>query len=284
MPFNKIQPEQIQLATFFSDSGDLNITQTDTGVQMNLSKNLTGNFAFTGQVLTNGKRVFGLGHTGSNVFDPDSGNLLFLGGSTEMGQDVNNFNNIALLTQGSNISGINNVAINTKSTIFQTGSQNNTIVAGNSVTFGKVATGSAVIKDSAATSLTVNDQNTLTVQFANGHFFEAGDNYFEGAASFNASGIFSGKLDVLSDATLSGSTIVNEGLLNGDRTITGTQRLDTGVAIPLWSGNKSQAGIAVAPATGALAISGATLLIQTGYNGALTNPYLWGKVAILGSP
>ena len=236
MPFNKIQPEQIQLATFFSDSGDLNITQTDTGVQMNLSKNLTGNFAFTGQVLTNGKRVFGLGHTGSNVFDPDSGNLLFLGGSTEMGQDVNNFNNIALLTQGSNISGINNVAINTKSTIFQTGSQNNTIVAGNSVTFGKVATGSAVIKDSAATSLTVNDQNTLTVQFANGHFFEAGDNYFEGAASFNASGIFSGKLDVLSDATLSGSTIVNEDLLNGDRTITGVQRFATGFQLPKWEG------------------------------------------------
>tara|TARA_Y100000114_G_scaffold157281_1_gene188804 strand:+ start:8869 stop:9702 length:834 start_codon:yes stop_codon:yes gene_type:complete len=275
MPFNKIQPEQIQLATFFSDSGDLNITQTDTGVQMNLSKNLTGNFAFTGQVLTNGKRVFGLGHTGSNVFDPDSGNLLFLGGSTEMGQDVNNFNNIALLTQGSNISGINNVAINTKSTIFQTGSQNNTIVAGNSVTFGKVATGSAVIKDSAATTLTVNDQNTLTVQFANGHFFEAGDNYFEGAASFDSSGIFSGKLDVLSDATLSGSTIVNEDLLNGGRTITGVQRFATGFQLPKWEGRNMGAGPSTALATGALAISGSTLCVFVGGS--------WAGVAISGT-
>ena len=41
MAFNKIQPEQIQMPTFFSDSGDLNITQTDTGVQINVSKNLT---------------------------------------------------------------------------------------------------------------------------------------------------------------------------------------------------------------------------------------------------
>jgi len=276
MPFNKIQPEQIQLATFFSDSGDLNITQTDTGVQMNLSKNLTGNFAFTGQVLTNGKRVFGLGHTGSNVFDPDSGNLLFLGGSTEMGQDVNNFNNIALITQGSSISGINNVAINTKSTIFQTGSQNNTIVAGNSVTFGKVATGSAVIKDGAASSLTVNDQNTLTVQFEKGHFFEAGSNYFESAASFNASGIFSGKLDILSDATLSGSTVVNEDLVNGGRTITGVQRFTTGFQLPKWAGQSMGAGPSTAPTTGALAISGSTLCVFVGGS--------WAGVAISGAP
>ena len=48
MAFNKIQPEQIQLATFFSNSGDIHINQTDTGVKLNLSRLITGNFGFTG--------------------------------------------------------------------------------------------------------------------------------------------------------------------------------------------------------------------------------------------
>ena len=47
MAFNKIQPEQIQLATFFSNSGDIAINQTDTGVRLNLSRGITGNFNFS---------------------------------------------------------------------------------------------------------------------------------------------------------------------------------------------------------------------------------------------
>ena len=49
MAFNKIQPEQIQLATFFSNSGDIAINQTDTGVRLNLSRGITGNFNFSGE-------------------------------------------------------------------------------------------------------------------------------------------------------------------------------------------------------------------------------------------
>ena len=67
MAFNKIQPEQIQLHTFFSDSGDLRFTQTNTGVKVNLSRNITGDFNFTGQFKTNGKSVFGLANTGNNI-------------------------------------------------------------------------------------------------------------------------------------------------------------------------------------------------------------------------
>ena len=48
MAFNKIQPEQIQLATFFSSSGDIDVNQTDTGVRLNLSREITGDFALTG--------------------------------------------------------------------------------------------------------------------------------------------------------------------------------------------------------------------------------------------
>ena len=41
MPFNKIQPEQIQLATFFSSSGDISVNQTETGVGLNLSREVS---------------------------------------------------------------------------------------------------------------------------------------------------------------------------------------------------------------------------------------------------
>ena len=46
MAFNKIQPEQLQLPTFYSDSGDISISQGTTGVQLNLSRILEGSFYF----------------------------------------------------------------------------------------------------------------------------------------------------------------------------------------------------------------------------------------------
>jgi len=266
MAFNKIQPEQIQLHTFFSDSGDLNIVQSNTGVQLNLSKGLTGDFSFTGNLTNNGRRVAELAPLSNNSFDPNLGNILFLGGNNAIGGGPNAYDNFAISSNNSTISGINNAIFRADSISFETGSQENVCLAGHGVTFTKTATGSAVLKDNlASTSLTVTQQNAFYAQFSSGHFFEGGSTYFDQGINVGdgASGIFSGNLEVLSDAILSGSTIVNEEMFNGSHTVTGITRFQTGFALPRWLGNDmgSSEGSPAIEATGALAISGNTLCV-----------------------
>ena len=277
MAFNKIQPEQIQLHTFFSDSGDLNIVQSNTGVQMNLSRNLTGDFSFTGDLSNNGRRVAQLASTENNIFDPDKGNFLFLGSNTDIGDGANDYDNFAISSNNSSISGINNAVFRANAITFNAGSQENVCLAGHGITFSPTATGNTVLKDDlSSTSLTVTTQHSFHAQFASGYFFNGGDVNIDNSLIVEDSGIFKGTLDVLSDAILSGSTIVNEELLNGERTITGTQVYETGFQIPRWLGPTSVAGSPAAPATGALAISGSTLYVYKGLGA-------WGGIHISGA-
>ena len=139
MPFNKIQPEQIQLHTFFSDSGDLRFTQTNTGVKANLSRQLTGNFEYTGQLKINGKEVFGLSNDDSNNFNVETGNILFQGTNTQMGAGPNDGNNIALIANSCTISGTNNLVLQGRSVSFFTGSQKNTAI-GRNISFSNQST------------------------------------------------------------------------------------------------------------------------------------------------
>lgn len=267
MAFNKIQPEQIQLHTFFSDSGDLNITQTNTGVKINVSRNLTGDFSFTGDLTNNGKSIASFAQKTDNIYNTNSGNFLFLGSNTEIGDGLNAYNNFAISCNDSSISGINNAVFRADSVEFRTGSQENVCLAGHGITFTETATGSVVLKDNLTTnSITVSQQDALYAKFSSGHFFQGGDTYFQQSLSVDGTGIFSGQLDVLSDAVLSGSTIVNEEMLNGPHTVTGIVRYQTGFALPKWLGNSmgSSDGSPAVEATGALAISGSTLCVFVG--------------------
>tara|TARA_R110000765_G_scaffold42152_3_gene89309 strand:+ start:204 stop:1115 length:912 start_codon:yes stop_codon:yes gene_type:complete len=302
MAFNKIQPEQIQLATFFSDSGDLNITQTDTGVQMNLSKGLTGDFSFTGSLSINGKSVFGLANTGNNEFDIDSGNILFLGANTQIGDSVIDHDNVGILANLSQISGINNVALNVSNTSFSTGSQNNTALAGNSLSFAKEATGSVILKDTTSSSQTAISPQSLYVNFGSGHFFEGGRTYFETHASFGESGIFSGSLEVLGSGFLTGQEIITKHyltgyaennfvnrsdhqIITGEKRIVSSMRFDTGFQLPAYTGTVQGAhyvGIGSSSiTTGSLAISGHTLYICVG--GTSDNVPKWAGIPISGT-
>tara|TARA_R100000231_G_scaffold76174_1_gene59308 strand:- start:325 stop:1164 length:840 start_codon:yes stop_codon:yes gene_type:complete len=277
MAFNKIQPEQIQLHTFFSDSGDLNITQTNTGVQINVSRNLTGDFAFTGDLLSNGKSVFGLPNTGDNTFSIDSGNLLIQGKNVDIGANADQGDNIVIKAVNSNVSGSNNLLLNGSVGNFGVQSQNNTVLAGKNTTVD--VTGSVVITDFTASSVTPNS-NGFYVSFDTGHYFLDGQNYFQNHVSFQNSGIVSGDFEIIGDGILSGSTIVNQAYLEkkagGDQNISGTYIYETGFQLPKWQGNQSSAGTDEAPATGALAISGSTLLVYVGASA-------WRGVAISGA-
>ena len=267
MAFNKIQPEQIEMPTFFSDSGDLRYSQSDTGVNINLSRNITGDFEFTGKFKTNGKSIFGLANTGNNIFNVDFGNLLFQGNATDIANGPNDGNNIAIMSELSNISGKNNFVIQGHSISFATGSQKNTAL-GRNITFPTESTGITVLKDQKSDGINVDVCESLYVQYASGHNFRVGPNFFDGSASFGGSGIFSGNIEVLGDAFLSGSTFVNQEYLErnagGDQDISGTYVFETGFQLPKWGGAASTAGTTTHPATGALAISGQTLCVFVG--------------------
>jgi hypothetical protein len=278
MPFNKIQPEQIQMPTFFSDSGDLNISQvSDTGVQINVSRNLTGDFSFSGQLLTDGREVFGMpNNIDSNTFDSKSGNLLFKGVNTEIGADASNNGNLALYSVNGDISGVRNVVVRGSNTTFNTGSQDNVILAGNSITFATEATGCVAIKDNLSSpSMLVNKQHSLNIQFKSGTYINGGNTYIGESLSVQSSGTISGDLRCLGSNLFSGISEFG-GASTQSTTFHNTARFKTGFAIPLWSGNGSQAGTNAQPATGALAISGATLLIYTGHG----NLQGWGHIGI----
>lgn len=277
MPFNKIQPEQIQMPTFFSDSGDLNISQvSDTGVQINVSRDLTGDFSFTGQLLINDLEVFGMPNTGDNKFDIKSGNLMFAGKNTEIGADITNRDNIALYSVNGDISGVRNVIVRGTNTTFNTGSRDNVLLAGNQVTFAKEATGCVVIKDNlSTTSMTIANDNTLNIQFKSGSYINGGNTYIGESLSVQSSGTISGDLRCLGSNLFSGVSEFGGGSTQST-TFHNTARFKTGFAIPIWSGNGSQAGTATQPATGSLAISGATLLIYTGHG----NLQGWGHIGI----
>tara|TARA_R110000765_G_scaffold6679_2_gene20486 strand:+ start:126 stop:1052 length:927 start_codon:yes stop_codon:yes gene_type:complete len=305
MAFNKIQPEQIQMPTFFSDSGGLNIDQTDTGIRINVSPNLTGTFNFSGTLLTNDKEVFGLGNTGTNKFVVNSGNLMFMGSNTEIGDGVNDHDNLAILANASRISGLNNVILNGLNITFNTGSQRNTALAGANITFTTPATGSVAMKDGlVSTSQSVTRPHSFYATFESGNFFERGHTYFGHHASFQDSGIFSGSLEVLGSGFLSGQEITTKHYLTGyasgnyvnlyggqsvggQKVITDPMIFETGFQLPAYTGTVQGAhGVGVSSpfspfiSTGTLAISGHTLYVCVG--GTTDNVPKWAGIPISG--
>jgi len=291
MAFNKIQPEQIQMPTFFSDSGDLNITQAGTGIQINLSKGLTGDYAFTGSLLTNGKSVFGLANTGTNFFLTEKNCMLFNGSNTQ----IRGTGNSAFLADESTISGVNNAALNVYGANFNGiadgTSQRNTALHGRNIIFGSSITGSLIMKDFTTSTQMAPANHSFTVNFESGHFFEIGNTYFGNSISSEYSGIFSGDVEILGSGILTGYEIVNTHYLTGytsgnfvnrcgDEAITGQKtivdcmRFQTGFQLPAYTGTVQGAGTATAPATGALAISGHTLYVNVGGS--------WAGIAISG--
>ena len=123
MAFNKIQPEQLQLPTFYSDSGDISISQGTTGVQLNLSRILEGSFYFTGDLQLNKCPVLAGGVTGSNTYKPSSGNFVINGVSNT----ITGSNNTIINSTNTTISGIDNVSVNGFSQDFGSGVEDCTV-------------------------------------------------------------------------------------------------------------------------------------------------------------
>ena len=235
MAFNKIQPEQLQLPTFYSDSGDISISQGTTGVQLNLSRILEGSFYFTGDLQLNKCPVLAGGVTGSNTYKPSSGNFVINGVSNT----ITGSNNTIINSTNTTISGIDNVSVNGFSQDFGAGVEDCTVLAGSLTNFNQGVSGSVIISDtSPSLAVTSKGEHTLNIGFISGTYFEGGTTNF--LSSFNvassASGLFSGGLNSLTTAFVTGSEVATQSVVTGqDLTVTGQRRFvdDSGTLFKL---------------------------------------------------
>jgi hypothetical protein len=203
--FTKIQPEQIQLPTFFSNSGDFNISQSsDTGINFNLSRNLTGNFDVFGS-LSVGSSVVLVSNSG-NSFQTLSGNAA-LGGSSN---NISGSFNTAIGSQASIVSGSRNLDLNGNLSLFDNTSENNTILGGANCIISPNTTGAMIISDKYS-STSSRGNHSLVLNFNSGVFVESELN-IEGHLRLEAasSGIFSGNVNLLGLGFITGSRIASE--------------------------------------------------------------------------
>tara|TARA_B100001778_G_scaffold334907_1_gene348907 strand:- start:798 stop:1586 length:789 start_codon:yes stop_codon:yes gene_type:complete len=251
MPFNKIQPEQIQLATFFSSSGDISINQTDTGVALNLSREITGDFALTGNssnpFVINKRPVFSMPRTGTNTIDDfNSGTFVFNGSSNTVSGTRN-----MVINGASNVftgNGIDNVVVNGASSDFGSGVNSCTSLAGDGANFADQTTGAVIITDVTTSTPAPVSNHSMLIDFNSGTFFQGSPTRFLTDINIKntASGLFSGNLNVIGNSFLSGTNI------------SGVAKFNTGFTLPQWVGS-SMAGT-----SGSMAVSGTSLAIFLG--------------------
>ncbi len=241
MPFNKIQPEQLQMPTFFSDLGDIALNVTETGVGLNLSRGLTGNFNFTGQLLVDGRHTVRSADTGLNAFDPASGSLVINGTDNTLGD----FDGVCINGLSNDISGTMNISLNGNQQQFGSGTQGNFGV-GAMAYFLDETTGSVVLTDGLSNSVTSIGNHCMNVDFDGGIYLNGGQIVAQTPlrATTAASGLFSGDFSVLGDSYLTGynvSTIhdltgiltgenfVNVGEAGSIQNVVGQKRFETGI-------------------------------------------------------
>jgi len=225
MAFSKIQPQQVQLATFLSPSGDFTASDLTTGVEINLSRNLSGDFNFAHGLTVSSSEV--LTASPDNSFSEGS---LALGGIDNVISGTYN-----LLLNGSNntqVSGLYNTILNARYTDFGSGAQNNTVLAGYQVGFEDEITGAVVLADHDTSPPLIDTNHSLTVSFVSGVRFVNGNVSFDSDYVYsnahltveqNHTGIFSGDIDVFGDAYVTGD--VN---ITGDLNVNSFSTFQTG--------------------------------------------------------
>jgi len=205
MAFTKIQPQQLQLPTFTSPSGDFTFTDLSTGIQINLDRDIVGPMIIS-DLATSAESTI-LTVPNDNSFSNDS---ICLAGENNTVSGVNN-----VLLNGKSItdfSGSFNTLVNGESVGFGASGQKNTILGGNGVSFDDQVTGSVILADHE-TAVTNSTNHSLLVSFGSGVNFQNGDVQFNGDDTyFNShlnvnsthSGIFSGSVGIESTLKVGG--------------------------------------------------------------------------------
>jgi hypothetical protein len=177
MAFTKIQPQQLQLPTFTSPSGDFSFTDLSTGVQINLDRTITGPMIIT-ELRTSAERTI-LDVADNNSFS--EGSICIAGLNNVVSGDNNVLLNGRSTTE---FSGSFNTLVNGESVNFGASGQKNTILGGNGVSFGDQVTGSVILADHE-TAITNSTNHSLVVSFGSGVTFQNGDVQFNGDMQFN---------------------------------------------------------------------------------------------------
>lgn len=205
--FNKIQPQQFQLHTFSSPSGNFDFTQTETDVKVNLHTGQTGSFNLEGSLFINGGKA-----------NSSHSSNTFLGTATAIGAGQSHFvsgTDSAVLAGATNeVSGSRNVIVNgNQGQILETASDG-TILAGYGGLIISGHDGAVVLADSRVETKQSIKTNTLNIDFENGAYMQnsliVNDDIEAGG-----SGLFSGDFNVLGQMFYDGSEIATNALMTG---------------------------------------------------------------------
>jgi uncharacterized Zn-binding protein involved in type VI secretion len=256
MPYSKIQPQQLQLPTFLSHSGDITFTDQVTGVNAILNRTLDGDFNFPDSLTIASKEVIT-----SNASNNTSSSSIALGGASNTVTGANN----VLVNGLSNtaFSGEYNVLLNGASNDFGASGQNNTIVAGKSVVLGDKTTGCVIIADHK-TPISHSTNESLLINFASGTTIAGGDvsidanfevtsphsgrffgnTHFDGSAEFDGPVVFDGGIsmngNVVSSVTFQGPSVTCNSSAEFNAPITGNSTVTlsdgTEAASQGWAG------------------------------------------------
>ena len=242
--YNKIQPEQIEIHTFSSPSGDIYFQQGANYVYGNLSRRLTGNFNITGGLVLNGSAVYTT--DSSNIFGAVRN--VILGGQNNR---IIGTGNAIINSINSNVSGFQNLDLNCDGSIFEKGSRFCTVLAGKNSIINENISGSVIISDITNDTIIADTSNKLYINFENGidiagNVVVNDDLLINDNARLyldqNSSGIFSGDVGFFGDLDLNSSlTIKNDnnlfiqtgasGIFSGNLNMAGTLDLNSNLII-----------------------------------------------------
>ena len=242
--YNKIQPEQIEIHTFSSPSGDIYFQQGANYVYGNLSRRLTGDFNITGGLVLNGSAVYTT--DSSNIFGAVRN--VILGGQNNR---IIGTGNAIINSINSNVSGFQNLDLNCDGSIFEKGSRFCTVLAGKNSIINENISGSVIISDITNDAIIADTSNKLYINFENGidiagNVVVNDDLLINDNARLyldqNSSGIFSGDVGFFGDLDLNSSlTIKNNknlylatgasGIFSGNLDIAGALDLNTNLTI-----------------------------------------------------
>ena len=193
MAFNKIQPEQREPRITFCSSGDILVNSTDTGLSLEISRNLTGNFDVSGKITVDGDPILKLPSTGDgvNVYKPESGTLVLNG----VNNDISGTDNIIINGFGNIIQGTGQVSINGFAQTIETGTSHCTTL-GRGSWIPSETTGAVVFTDSTSPIVYSKGSDSCVLDFNQGvHLTNGTYCYNDINIHADGSGIFSGNLE-----------------------------------------------------------------------------------------
>lgn len=278
--YYKIQPEQIQLHSFSSPSGDLVFETGSNYVYANIARYLIGDFEINGGLSINGQAIKSIDGTNSTT----GTNCFILGGTYN---SATGSKNVILNGSSNTIYGTGNTVVNGYNSSSDADSSNNTLLAGSAASFGSGVKGAVILKDFGAYAAADNGNETLTISFVSGVYFQKGkiilkDTDFH--LSNLSSGFFSGDCDFLGGFTKNGVGVATTGDLSTTSGILNIKIADTGSSLyTLITGDYSTLSGSINSTGSSLAASisgtGSTLVASIDATGAT----LSSQISALGS-